>query len=81
MPPPLEFAKAGEWTIGEPDLILRTVEMTLPAVGPDRWGDIGLVPTGLTEDRYVKAVEVREINDIPPYAGSGTVGGRYIFIT
>ena len=33
--------------------------------GPDRWADLGLVPTGLTEDRYVAAVEVREINDIP----------------
>ena len=79
MPPPLVFAKAGEWTIGEPDLVLRSREMTIPAVGPDRWGDIGLVPTGLTEDRYVKAVEVREVNDIPPYSGSGTVGGRYAF--
>ena len=66
MPPPREFAQAGVWTIGEPDLVLRSRQMTIPAVGPDRWGDIGLVPTGLTEDRYVKAVEVREINDIPP---------------
>ena len=39
--------------------------MLVPAVGPDWWGDIGLVPTGLTEDRYVSAVEVREVNDIP----------------
>ena len=69
MPPPREFAKAGEWTIGEPDLVLRSREMVVPAIGPDRWGDIGFVPTGLTEDRYVKAVEVREINDI---AGFGS---------
>ncbi len=53
--------------------------MTMPAVGPDRWGDIGLVPTGLTEDRYVKSVEIREINDIPTDAEATTVGGRYIF--
>ena len=53
------------WTIGEPDLVLRSIAMIVPAVGPDRWGDIGLVPTGLTVDRYVQAVEVREINDIP----------------
>ena len=79
MPPPRKFTRAGEWTIGEPDLILRSPEMTIPAVGPDRWGDLGLVSTGLTEDRYVKAVEIREINDIPPYTGSGTVGGRYAF--
>ena len=43
--------------------------MTVPAVGPDKWGDIGLVPTGLTEDRYVAAVEVREVNDIPKSGG------------
>ena len=79
MPPAIEFAKAGEWTIGEPDLILRSPEVTRPAVGPDRWGDLGLVPTGLTEDRYVKAVEVREVNNIPADTGSSTVGGRYLF--
>ena len=79
MPPPREFAEAGVWTIGEPDLVLRSPEVTRPAVGPDWWGDLGLVPTGLTEDRYVKAVEVREVNDLPPNVGSSTVGGRYIF--
>ncbi|TDI24081.1 MAG: cytochrome c [Acidobacteria bacterium] len=79
MPPPREFAQAGEWTIGKPDLVLRSREMTVPAIGPDRWGDIGLVPTGLTEDRYVKAVEVREINDIASDTASTTVGGRYVF--
>ena len=79
MPPPREFARADEWTIGEPDLVLRSREMIVPAIGPDRWGDIGLVPTGLTEDRYVKAVEVREINDIASDAVSSTVGGRYVF--
>ncbi len=79
LPPPVEFAAAGEWTLGEPDLILRSPEMTRPAVGPDFWGDLGLVPTGLDKDRYVKSVEVREINDIPSDTGSSTVGGRYIF--
>ena len=79
MPPPLNFAQSGEWTIGEPDLVLESREMTVPAIGPDRWGDIGLVPTGLTEDRYVKAVEVREVNDIAADTGSSTVGGRYVF--
>ncbi len=51
----------------------------MPAVGPDRWGDIGIVPTGLTQDRYVRSVEVREINDIPKDAANETVGGRFIF--
>ena len=79
MPPALEFPPGDAWTIGEPDLVLRSREVIVPAIGPDRWGDIGLVPTGLTEDRYVKAVQVREINDIPADTGSSTVGGRYVF--
>ena len=79
MPPPREFADTGVWTIGEPDLVLRSRDMTMPAAGADWWGNLGLVPTGLTEDRYVQAVEVREINDIPEDLGSETVGGRYIW--
>jgi mono/diheme cytochrome c family protein len=79
MPPLREFDTAGKWTIGEPDLVLRSEEVVVPAVGPDRWGDIGLVPTGLTEDRYVAAVEVREVNDVPKSGGTNTVGGRFVF--
>ena len=79
MPPLREFDTTGKWTIGEPDLVLRSAEVVVPAVGPDRWGDIGLVPTGLSEDRYVSAVEVREINDVPKSGGTNTVGGRFVF--
>ena len=79
MPPALNFDDTDKWTIGEPDLILKSKEVTVPASGPDWWGDIGLVPTGLTEDRYVSAVEVREINDIPKSGPTKTVGGRYVF--
>ncbi len=68
MPKPLNFDDSDKWTIGE-----------VPAVRPDWWGDFGLIPTGLTEDRYVSAVEVREINDIPRGGGTSTVGGRYVF--
>jgi mono/diheme cytochrome c family protein len=79
MPAPLQFDTSDKWTIGEPDLVLRSPEVIVPAVGPDRWGDIGLVPTGLTEDRYASAVEVREVNDIPKSGGTQTVGGRFVF--
>ena len=48
------------WTIGTPDLIVSSPNMTLKAVAPDFYGRQGPVPTGLTEDRYVKAVEFRE---------------------
>jgi len=67
------------WTIGTPDLVLRSKEMLVPATGPDWWGDVGHIPTGLTEDRYVAAVEVRELNDIPRSGPTSTVGGRYVF--
>ena len=77
-PPMLAFGDGNEWSIGEPDLILRSGDFSRPAVGPDWWGDIGLVPTGLTEDRYVSAIQVREVNDIPADGDTGTVGGRYI---
>ena len=79
LPPPLHFEESDKWTIGEPDLVLRSRDVTVPAVGPDWWGDIGLVPTGLTDDRYVSAVEVREVNDIPRGGTTKTVGGRYVF--
>ena len=29
-------------------------------------GEIPRVPTGLTEDRYVAALEIKEVNDVPP---------------
>jgi mono/diheme cytochrome c family protein len=79
MPPPLHFDNDDRWTIGVPDLVLRGPEVTMPAVGPDEWTNLGLVPTGLTEDRYVSAVETREINDIPKGSGTSTVGGRFVF--
>ena len=78
-PPPYVVTEGEDWTLGEPDLVLTGPEMTRPAVAPDWWGDIGIVPTGLTEDRYVQSIEVKEVNDIPDDIGSNTVGGRYIW--
>src|SRR6266540_1608428 len=48
---------------------------------PDCWGEIPVIPLGLDEDRYVSAVEIKEINDVDSHAGSGraTVGGRFVF--
>jgi len=79
MPKALDFSHSDKWTIGEPDLVLKSNDVKIPAVGPDWWGDLGLVPTGLTEDRYVSAVEVREVNNIPRDGSTNTVGGRYGF--
>jgi len=79
MPPARKFDTSEKWTIGEPDLVLKSAEITVPAVGPDMWTDLGLIPSGLTEDRYASAVEVREINDVPKNGGTNTVGGRFVF--
>jgi hypothetical protein len=78
-PKPLVFDDSGRWTIGEPDLIVKSKEITVPASGPDQWGDFGLIPTGITKDRYVQALEIREVNDIPKDVPTKTVGGRFVF--
>ena len=79
MPPPLDFQSGDQWKIGKPDLIVSSPELTVKAMSADQWVSLGTVPTGLTEDRYVAAVEVREINDVPKNADSKTVGGRFVF--
>ena len=79
MPKPLVFDDSGRWTIGEPDLIVKSKEITVPATGPDQWGDFGNIPTGLTKDRYVQTLEIREVNDIPKDVPTKTVGGRFVF--
>ncbi len=76
MPAARVWNDSTKWSIGEPDLVVRTEEVTVKAGAPDWWGEIPPTPTGLTEDRYVSAVEVREVNDIDS-SGTGreTVGG------
>ena len=84
MPPPLEFDDDIVWTAGEPDLIVRLPDVLVEGDAPDWWGEIESVPTGLTEDRYVKSVEIREVNDVPStrtgteHEGRHTVGGRFV---
>jgi len=78
-PPARKFDDDDKWTIGEPDLVVKSKEVTVPASGPDWWGDVGLIPTGLAEDRYVSAVEVKEVNDVPKNGPTKTVGGRFVF--
>ena len=60
MPPPRQFDDLDRWHI-QPDLIVRLPQdITVPAAGPDRWLDV-LVDAGLTEDRYLQAVETKPI--------------------
>jgi hypothetical protein len=81
MPPPVSFADNGAaWSIGTPDIVVSTGEVVVKANAPDWWGEIESVPIGLTEDRYVAALEIKEVNDIPKDgSGRATVGGRYVF--
>ena len=80
LPIALVFDDSQFWTAGEPDLIVETEEIFMEAGSPDWWGEIKSVPIPLEEDRYVKSVEIREVNDIDPTdTGRETVGGRYIF--
>ena len=80
MPPPRQWGDATAWAIGEPDLIVKTAELTVKANAPDWWGEIPRVPIPLTEDRYVVALQVKEVNDVESKgSGRATVGGRYVF--
>jgi hypothetical protein len=79
MPPPLTFADDNSWQIGKPDLIVVTPEVHMKAVNSDWWGDAGFADTGLTEDRYVAAVEIKEVNDSRAKVARGTIGGLFVF--
>ncbi|HEV3063211.1 MAG TPA: hypothetical protein VGY48_33505, partial [Vicinamibacterales bacterium] len=45
------------WTIGTPDFVVKAPVWTQPADGADWFGDF-YVDSGLTEDRWIKAIEV-----------------------
>ncbi len=79
-PEALVFDDSVKWTLGEPDIVVRTSDFYKEAGTPDWWGELPRVPIPLDEDRYVSSVEIVEVNDVPN-AGTGreTVGGRYIF--
>jgi hypothetical protein len=58
MPPPVKF-EDDKWKIGTPDLVVSLPEdLTVPGNAPDMWKNI-VVDPGLTEDRYLQAVEVK----------------------
>ena len=68
------------WHIGTPDLIVKTKNIVVKAGAPDWWGEIEPVPIPLTEDRYVVAVEIKEVNDADATGnGRDTVGGRFVW--
>ena len=65
LPPARHFEDADVWHIGKPDLVVSMpVAYTVKPANSDWWGDF-VADSGLTEDRYIKAVETR------PSAGGG----------
>jgi hypothetical protein len=61
MPPARQFDAIDMWHIGKPDLVVTATAHKVPASGADWWG-VYTVPSGLTEDRYIKAVEAKPGN-------------------
>ena len=61
LPPPIEWPDGKDWSFGEPDLVVSSPEHVLEAVAADWYGLLDSSPTGLVEDRWVQAVEVREV--------------------
>ncbi|HET9947335.1 MAG TPA: cytochrome c [Longimicrobiales bacterium] len=62
LPPPVEYPDAREWQFadqfGPPDLVVKSEPFTLEAVTQDKWFR-PVVPTGLTEERWVRAIEIK----------------------
>jgi mono/diheme cytochrome c family protein len=65
MPPAMRFPESEAWQIGEPDVIVTLPkDLVVAGKGPDKWPDI-LVDPKLTEDRYIKGVQIIPIKGFP----------------
>jgi mono/diheme cytochrome c family protein len=65
MPAPKVWADTGSgWQMagkfGQPDLVVKSPEYTMPAVAQDAWWR-PTTPTNLTEPRWVRAIEIRPV--------------------
>ncbi len=62
LPAPVEWPSGEEWNFadqfGDPDLVIRSPAYTMPEQASDVWYR-PVVPTGLTEARWVRAIEIR----------------------
>ncbi|HKF69172.1 MAG TPA: cytochrome c, partial [Vicinamibacterales bacterium] len=62
MPAPKIWSDEAKWNFaskyGQPDLVIKAPEYTMPAVAQDVWWRPS-VATGLTEPRWVRAIEIR----------------------
>ena len=76
-PPAIKLLKAGEWAFGQPDLIVSSPTIYVPAMGSDWSGSWGKSPLGLTEDRYALSAEFHEVNS-KKMGTSPSLNGRYV---
>jgi hypothetical protein len=64
MPAPKVWKDESGWSMankyGAPDLVVKSPEYTMPPVAQDAWWR-PTVPTGLTEPRWVRAIEIRPV--------------------
>ena len=62
MPPPVNWPDGETWMFAElfdePDLVIQSPSYTMPASAQDVWFR-PIVETGLTEERWVRAIEIR----------------------
>ncbi len=79
LPPARVFDDSGQWTI-RPDIVAISAEILVGGGDADWWGEIESFAIPIEEDRYVAAVQIREVNDVSTSEINGreTVGGRYI---
>ena len=75
LPPPRQFPDGQEWTIGTPTLIVSSPDNVVEAVAADWHGYWEPTLVGLTEDRYISAVEVHEVRVEGSRGRSGRLGG------
>ena len=65
MPKARVFESSESWFIGQPDLIVNLPkDYIVGGSGPDQWPDI-LVDPHLTEDRYIKGVQIIPLKGFP----------------
>src|SRR5262245_51460149 len=58
-PAPIQWPAENSWQFGEqPDLIIKSPAVDVPAQAPDMYPDPE-VPSGMTEDRYIKWIQVQ----------------------
>lgn len=60
MPAQRQFADSSQWQIGTPDIVIKYPAYTVPAAGPDLFGNL-YADIPIAKDRYIKAIQTRTV--------------------